>query len=133
MYLKSNGDWHVTGGKSSDVPLANGDMVSVYAVESPEVWFFDFCDAKDKIDPKFLEVTEGEMKFIAVDGGGFQVWRRRKDYAHKRFEPVETGHKTKEAKFQKAMRANVQKHLLQLRDIQIIEDELQLNIGGENL
>ena len=46
----------------------------------------DFCESKNKIDPLFLEVTEGEMKFIKVEGGGYQVWRRRKGHANYRFE-----------------------------------------------
>jgi hypothetical protein len=58
----------------------------LYCIESPEVWFMDFCESKDKIDSLFLEVTEGEKKFIKVEGGGYQVWRRRKGFGELRFE-----------------------------------------------
>jgi hypothetical protein len=59
---------------------------ALYCAEAPEVWFFDFCKSKDKISPLFLEVTEGEMNFIKCEKG-YQVWRRRKGHADKRFEP----------------------------------------------
>lgn len=58
----------------------------LYCIESPEVWFMDFCESKDKIDSLFLEVTEGEKKFIKVENGGYQVWRRRKGFGKLRFE-----------------------------------------------
>jgi hypothetical protein len=59
---------------------------ALYCMESPEVWFMDFCDNKKKIDPLFMEVTEGEMKFIKLTGKGYQVWRRRKGFINKRFD-----------------------------------------------
>ena len=71
--------------KLAIVPVGD-EFKALYCAESPEVWFFDFCKSKDKIDPLFLKVTEGEMRFIKVDGGGYQVWRRRKGYGQKRFE-----------------------------------------------
>jgi len=71
--------------KTAVVPTSEG-YKALYCVESPEVWFMDFCDSKDNIDSLYLEATEGEMKFIKLDGGGYQVWRRRKGHAGKRFE-----------------------------------------------
>jgi hypothetical protein len=71
--------------KTAIVPTSQGYR-ALYCMESPEVWFMDFCESKKKIDPLFLEVTEGEMKFIKVEGGGYQVWRRRKGHAGFRFE-----------------------------------------------
>lgn len=74
--------------KTAIVPTSMGYR-ALYCIESPEVWFMDFCPGMSEldIDPLFLEVTEGEMKFIKVEGGGFQVWRKRRAHAHKRFEP----------------------------------------------
>ncbi|MFZ2881567.1 MAG: hypothetical protein WA019_00685 [Candidatus Moraniibacteriota bacterium] len=70
--------------KTAIVPSSKG-FRALYSAESPEVWFFDFCPSKDDIDPLFLEVTEGDLKFIKCDGG-YQVWRKRKGHANKRFE-----------------------------------------------
>ncbi len=72
--------------KTAIVPVENGYR-ALYAMESPEVWFMDFCKNKYELDPLFLEVTEGEMHWIALDGEfGYQVWRRRKGHAQTRFE-----------------------------------------------
>jgi predicted secreted protein len=56
-------------------------------MESPEVWFMDFCSTmnEEEIDQMFLEVTEGEMHFIKCEDFGYQVWRRRKGHLQ-RFE-----------------------------------------------
>jgi hypothetical protein len=70
--------------KTAIVPVA-GEFRALYAVESPDVWFCDFCDNKDSISKLFLDVTEGDMRFIKADKG-YQVWRRRKGHANKRFE-----------------------------------------------
>lgn len=74
--------------KSAIVPTSDG-YKALYCAEAPEVWFFDFCDTKESIDPMFLEVTEGDMKFTKLDDGTYQVWRRRKGHAEpeKRFAP----------------------------------------------
>jgi len=58
----------------------------LYCMESPEVWFMDFCKSKTSIDPLFRDVTEGEYKFIKLDDGSYQVWRHRKEMGHKRLE-----------------------------------------------
>lgn len=71
--------------KLAIVPTKDGHK-ALYCAEAPEVWFFDFCKSKEDVDPLFLEVTEGEKKFIKVEGGGYQVWRRRKGHGNKRFE-----------------------------------------------
>ena len=75
----------MTAPKTAIVETTNG-YKALYCTESPEIWFMDFCDSKNKIDPMFLEVTEGDIKFIKLDGQGYQVWRRRKGMADKRFE-----------------------------------------------
>lgn len=71
--------------KSAIVPYKKGYR-ALYCLEAPEVWFMDFCDSKETVSKTFLEVTTGEMKFIKLDGGGYQVWRRRKGSEHLRFE-----------------------------------------------
>ena len=59
---------------------------AVNCMESPETWFMDFVGKNKELDPMFEEITEGECKFIKCDDGGYQVWRRRKGFANKRFE-----------------------------------------------
>lgn len=71
--------------KTAIVPTSKGHK-ALYCAESPEVWFFDFCDSRETIDPLFLEVTEGKMRFIKLEDGGYQVWRRRKGFENTRFE-----------------------------------------------
>lgn len=87
IVVDATGSWfHINGNdKSAIVPTRDG-YHALYCVEAPEVWFFDFCKDKKHIDPMFIEVTEGEMRFIKCDVG-YQVWRRRRGHAHKRFEP----------------------------------------------
>lgn len=85
--LNVEGGMVVDGSKSAAVDTKDGKKL-VYSAEAPEVWFFDFCKSQliKDIDPTFLEVTEGPMRFIKMIDGGFQVWRRRKGFADKRFE-----------------------------------------------
>ena len=87
LKVDATGPWFQINGnaKSAIVPTSKG-YNALYCAEAPEVWFFDFCDSKDSIDPLFLEVTEGEMKWIKTEDG-YQVWRRRSGHAHKRFTP----------------------------------------------
>jgi len=59
---------------------------TLYCIESPEVWFMDFCKTKNKIDPLFLEVTEKPYHFIKCEDGEYQVWGKRNGLAEKRFE-----------------------------------------------
>jgi len=70
--------------KAAVVPTSKG-YKELYCMESPEVWFMDFCDDDKKIDPLFMEITEGKIKFIKCEEG-YQVWRRRKGFADRRFE-----------------------------------------------
>ena len=86
LYIGAGDNFSINGNsKNAIVPTSTG-YKALYCAEAPEVWFFDFCDTKKKIDPMFLEVTEGDMKFIKCDKG-YQVWRRRKGHSDKRFEP----------------------------------------------
>lgn len=71
--------------KTAIVPTKEG-YKALYTNESPEVWFMDFCESKDKIDPTFLEVTSEPYHFIKCEGGEYQVWGKRKGLEHKRFE-----------------------------------------------
>lgn len=73
--------------KHAIVPTSVGYR-ALYCVESPEVWFMDFSsgDTLEMCNPLFVEVTEGDAHFIKCENGGFQVWRRRRGHAEKRFE-----------------------------------------------
>ncbi len=76
--------------KTAIVPTQDGYR-ALYCIEAPDVWFMDFVDNRDnKVDPIFDQVTEGKRYFIkAQDEEGnvvWQVWRRRKGHAQKRFE-----------------------------------------------
>lgn len=82
--VNTNGDIAASGSKSAVVKTKTGKR-KVYTIESPEVWFADFCESKKKIDPMFLEVTEKPYHFIKCSGKGYQVWGKRKGYAKKRF------------------------------------------------
>jgi len=83
--ISMNGfDLRLTSSKTAIVPTSEG-YNALYSAEAPEVWFFDFADDKEHIDPLFLEVTEGDMKTIKTEEGEILVFRRRKGHAHKRF------------------------------------------------
>lgn len=71
--------------KNAIVPTSKG-FNALACIESPDVWFMDFCDNKDNIDPLFLEVTVSPYKFIQCDDGSYQVWGKRKGHDHIRFE-----------------------------------------------
>jgi hypothetical protein len=75
--------------KSAIVPV-DDEFRALYCMESPEVWFMDFVDTVHDIDPMFETVTEGQKYFVPCYGEDmrqhFQVWRRRKGHANKRFE-----------------------------------------------
>lgn len=86
--FRANGfSLNLASNKTAVLPTSAGYR-ELYCAEAPEVWFFDFVDSKENIDPLFLEVTEGDMKFIRVEGGGYQVWRRRKGQGDLRFKEV---------------------------------------------
>jgi hypothetical protein len=84
------GNLAVGGFKSSVVDTLDGKVL-LYANESPESWFMDFCNSKDKINPIFLEVTVPPYKFIKCDDGTYQVWGKRKGFQEKtrRFEKID--------------------------------------------
>lgn len=71
--------------KSAIVPYRE-KYLSLYCVEAPEVWFFDFAKDIDSIDPRFLEVTEGDIKTLTTDDGEKLVFRRRRGFGSHRFE-----------------------------------------------
>ncbi|MGH2613533.1 MAG: hypothetical protein ACRDFB_10875 [Rhabdochlamydiaceae bacterium] len=91
LYAKNNihliaGSVDINGSvKTAIVPTSKG-YKALYTNESPEVWFMDFADSIETIDPLFLEVTEGYMKTIKCEDGSIQVWRRRKGFLGVRFE-----------------------------------------------
>jgi len=86
--LVYGGDFKLNGStKTAVVPTSIG-YNELYCMESPEVWFMDFCSTKESVDPLFLEVTEPPYKFIKCDPDGFQVWGKRKEFSNKRFEQV---------------------------------------------
>lgn len=79
-------DFTINGtAKTAIVPTSKG-YKALYTNESPDVWFMDFCENKDKIDPTFLEVTSPPYHFIKCEDGEYQVWGKRKGFEHLRFE-----------------------------------------------
>lgn len=84
IYIDNNGGGYQD--KAAILETSQGYR-SVLCPESPEVWFFDFYNPEvESIDPLFLEITEGDSHEIKCSDGYVQIWRRRKGYAHKRFE-----------------------------------------------
>ena len=79
--IRVNGNW-----KTAIVPTKNDGYRALYCMESPEIWFMDFVGENKMLSTIFDEVTEGECKYIKVEGGGYQVWRRRKNTSGIRFE-----------------------------------------------
>ena len=80
------GDFILNGStKTAIVPTTQG-YKALYAIESPSVWFMDFVEKKDVLDPLFIEVTEPPYKYIKCDDGTYQVWGKRKGYKDTRFE-----------------------------------------------
>lgn len=90
--------------KTAIVPTSKG-YKALYCMESPEVWFMDFCFATREnpmwmfwkkqytyhIDPLFREVAVPPYHFMpTMRSDIFQVWGRRLGHTHKRF-----GKKTK--------------------------------------
>jgi len=72
-------------GKSAVLPTSEGYR-ALYCLESPEIWFMDFCDAQKQLDPLFVEVTEPPYRYIRCEDGGYQVWGKRKNLGKIRFE-----------------------------------------------
>lgn len=88
------------GTKLAIVPTSQG-YKSLYCVESPEVWFFDFCYGRKvrkfpflwkwewevKPDPLFIETTEAPYLIILTGiANTVQIWGKRRGLANKRFE-----------------------------------------------
>jgi len=79
-------DFQINGSsKSAIVPTSQG-YKALYTNESPDVWFMDFCESKEKIDPMFLEVTSPPYHFVKCEDGEYQVWGKRKGFESARFE-----------------------------------------------
>ena len=71
--------------KTAIVPTSKGYR-ALYCLESPEVWFYDIVKKHSKIDPLFLEVTEGTMKTVTNKNGDVLIFRKRKQFANVRFQ-----------------------------------------------
>jgi hypothetical protein len=73
------GDLGVTGAKATVVPFPDGSHRALYCMESPDLWFEDFGDAKlrrgraiVKLDPDFAKV---------IKSGDYRVSSRRRAIA----------------------------------------------------
>jgi hypothetical protein len=93
--VDTKGDTFAAGSKSAVVPLRNGEMVALFSMESPEVWFEDFGSGRLSggatiitLDPKFIQTVnlslgyhvfltpKGDCKGLFVTGennSGFEV------------------------------------------------------------
>jgi len=85
-YCKITGELSVNGSVKTAIVQTSKEYNALYTNESPEVWFMDFCESKDKVDPMFLEVTSPPYHFIKCEDGEYQVWGKRKGAEHLRFE-----------------------------------------------
>ncbi len=118
--INYGGDFKLNGTtKTAIVPTSKG-YKALYCAESPNVWFFDFCNGVKKAvkwwkfwdrkwivepDPTFLEVTEGAIIVMpTLTKGVVQIWRARKGFAKTRFEK-----KTEEQFFQNNKFWNIEK------------------------
>jgi hypothetical protein len=70
FYVDTKGDTHATGSKSAVVPLRSGEMVKVFSMESPEVWFEDFGSGRltggataISLDSKFTQTVNLAMGY----------------------------------------------------------------------
>ncbi len=78
FYTDSFGNTVATGTKSAAVPLTNGNMVKVFSMESPEVWFEDFGAGQlgsgittVKLDAAFVQtvgLAKGYHVFVTPNG-----------------------------------------------------------------
>ena len=99
--LSMNGyDLKLSSNKTAIVPTSKG-FNALYCMESPEVWFMDFCYGKKvrkwpkfwktewqvKPDPMFMEVVEGQIMVMKTEAKNVvQIWGKRKGHATTRFE-----------------------------------------------
>jgi len=95
FFTDTLGDTVATGSKSAAVPLQSGELVKVFSMESPEVWFEDFGSGRlsggstiISLDPRFAQTVnlaigyhvfltpKGDCKGLFVTGEtnhGFEV------------------------------------------------------------
>ncbi|MEA2056593.1 MAG: hypothetical protein U9O78_02695 [Patescibacteria group bacterium] len=91
LKVDKTGKWFKINGNAKEavVPTSKGHK-ALYCIESPEVWFMDFCEKIDgeyQIDPTFEEVTKPPYRFMRTEEKGiYQVWGKRKGHEKKRFE-----------------------------------------------
>jgi len=89
--VDQTGKWFMINGNAKEaiVPTKQGHN-ALYCVESPEVWFMDFCkkvNGKYNIDPLFLETVVPPFHYMpTTDPNTFQVWGKRKGHEHRRLE-----------------------------------------------
>jgi hypothetical protein len=78
FWTTTAGDTNAIGSKSAVVPLRSGEMVKVFSMESPEVWFEDFGSgrlaggaAAISLDSKFIQtvnLSSGYHVFLTPEG-----------------------------------------------------------------
>ena len=78
FYIDTKGDTNATGTKSAVIPLHSGEMVKVFSMESPEVWFEDFGSGRltggvtaISLDSKFTQIvnlSSGYHVFLTPEG-----------------------------------------------------------------
>lgn len=104
LKVDQSGKWFKINGNAKEaiVPTSDG-YKALYCIESPEVWFMDFCQKENgqyKIDPMFLEVTVGPYRYVKTEENGiYQVWGKRKGHDHRRFEDRSTNDFKQNEKF----------------------------------
>lgn len=86
LNVNTGGVFKVNGSTKTAIVNTSDGYKALYCVESPEVWFFDFAQDKDSIDPLFIEATEGPIKTVRTEEGELLVFRRRKGFLETRFE-----------------------------------------------
>jgi hypothetical protein len=70
--VRINGALTVTGAKSSAVPLADGSLRLLYALESPESWFEDF--GSGRLDNGVAEVALDETFQVVTGNDEYHVF-----------------------------------------------------------
>ncbi len=115
LYLSGSTPKVKIGGyeKTAILPTSKG-YKALYCMESPEVWFMDFCigekknpdwmfwdkDYKYHLDPLFREVAVPPYHFMpTMQKDVFQVWGRRIYHNHRRFENKSRSEYLKNEKF----------------------------------
>lgn len=75
---------YVSGNSKTAIVPVRDKYKALYCAESPEVWFMDFY--KDKIDPLFIETTEGKQISFDCINGKKLLFSKRKGFKDTRFE-----------------------------------------------